>query len=176
MPTLLSKKSGFVNSKKVIGYARGAAAKVVKYQHRLSDLVIRKNGDAYFLACYICPLRQNDMARNRLRRPEHWVLLDFITGKPLHIYSCIDEEFSDADYDSYYSSAMPDEDMDIDLSDETFREIYKKLDTVRLAMIDKGVFPADVYADYLTRLTNVTPPGYQRFLLELSDVEGKRSL
>ena len=65
--------------------------------------------------------------------------------------------------------------MDIDLSDEAFREIYKKLDTVRLAMIDEGVFPADVYDDYLTRLTKVTPPGYQRFLLELSDIEGKCS-
>lgn len=172
MPIPASEKMGFINSKKVIGYARGKAAKIIKYPHRLSDLVIRKRKDAYFLACYICPLIQSDMAKNRLRRPSHWILLDFITGKPLHIYASVNKEFSDADYDTYYSSVLPDE-PDIDLSDEAFRTIYGKLDIVRLSMIDNGIFPVNVYEDYLSCLTKVTPPGYQRFLLDLSDVEGR---
>lgn len=172
MPVPTSEKMGFINSKKVIGYARGSAAKIVKYPHRLSDLVIRKKKNAYFLACYVCPLLHRDMAKNQLRRPSHWILLDFVTGKLLRIYESVDKEFSDADYDAYYSSVLPD-DLDIDLSDEAFRTIYGKLDTVRLSMIDEGIFPANVYEDYLACITKVTPPDYQRFLLELSDVEGK---
>lgn len=136
-----------------------------KVPHQLSDPVIYCEDDIFYFAVFVYFFTSSDIKNGMIKRPTMWVLCDFENGKIIEKRYTKNKEFSDADYETKYS-IIPDH--PIVVSRKMHEEILDILDSVREKAIKTGILCMDDYKNYMDKLLETIPIGYQRFYKDLS--------
>lgn len=160
-----SEVPGFVKSKRACGLARKFCASNLVQGHRMSDLVIREYAGQNFLAAFVTSFDHRSIEEQQLYRPYTWLLMDYTTGKVIHVFETSQDEFSSAPYEQALSTRP---DGTYDLSEERFRALYNILDKVREQELTGGGFNWEQYQAYLDAIKESTPKDFRLFFDDLS--------
>lgn len=138
-----------------------------KIPHGMSNPVLYYDGNDYRIATFIYIYNRENLKNNEAPRPSHWMVADINTGEMTNEYDCKKNDFSEADYEQYYPLKSGTKNKP---SKEEIYEMYDLFDKVRLQYVNTGKLDEQTYAVYFNYILSITPPAYQRFYKELSNI------
>ena len=137
----------------------------VKTPHSVSQPVLCKVSDQYYLAVFVFFYTREDIEAGAVNRPTMWAIADIETGEIIKEYETKENDFSDAPYDVKYNIKS---DAQYDTSKEYYDKAFAILDSVREKLISSGKLYSLEYKAYLDRILANIPQDYQRFYRDLS--------
>ena len=133
--------------------------------HRVSQPVIYKEGNKYFLASFIFFYTRSDIKMGVIDRPLKWIKMDIETGKILAVHDCKKLDFSDAEFGKTYEVKISRE---YDTSQYYYENTFALLDEIRMQILNHDKIDKLKYMLYIERILTSIPDSYQRFYFDLS--------
>ncbi len=135
-----------------------------KIPYGVSNPVLRWEDGKLYLAFFAYAYTAQQLKSGALGRPTRWLLADPVTGQPVRIISCAEQDFSTAGKDERFSTENPNKPENKD----HLKQTYTILDQVRRRYMQEGTVDKARYAEYVDQLLLAVPPSYHRFYRELS--------
>ncbi len=157
----------FVPAMEVYRAVRAGALEGRKVPHGVSNPVLRRTEDGVCLAFFVYVYTKSHLDSLRMPRPSLWILADVRTGKILRRIPCGEEDFSSQPADKLYSVAYPERPA---AGAGEFERLFRNLDAIRAQLCETGELDGTAYAEYLSEMLCLVPPGYRVFYKELSSV------
>lgn len=137
----------------------------IKTPHNISNTVITKINDEYYLSAFIFFYTKEDIDTGMLNRPAKWGIFDFENGNLIEEFDCKIKDFSSESFDKKYDVHK---DNNYDLSNEYANKNFELLDKIRKEYINNKNILLDEYREYLERIIFNIPKQYQVFYYDLS--------
>lgn len=136
-----------------------------KIPHGISNPVIRRENDKYYVAYFVYVYDRKNLATKQYPRPSEWILLDVATGDMVEINECVEKDFSEQDMSKLYSLVDP----KVKKPDANYFAVMDNLfDTVRASVVFGKQLDMASYKAYFTKLLAITPAEYQVFYKDLT--------
>lgn len=137
-----------------------------KRPHGVSQPVLRRMSDGtYILASFVFYYDDEEIRTGLIRRPSAWIQANLLTGEIEAVHKCSDNEFSDASYEDRYDIHN---DGIYDISKTYYAETFRRLDAVRLKLLNREELDKSEYKEYMGRVIKNIPIPYKRFFFDLS--------
>lgn len=159
---------GFLPSDQAFAAIRRNALEGVKVPHITSVPVLRMQEGTLYLAAFLTTYSREQLKNESVKRPGMWVLADLKDGTIQHRCICPEQDFSQAPYDTLYNISAGGLRK---ASAEYWKDVYGLMDLIRMAYLQNGCLPMELYAKYLDRILQTTPRDYRTFYKELNNIQ-----
>lgn len=139
-----------------------------KTPHSTSLPVLRQCDGKLYFAVFVFFYNKEQMQSAMVRRPTMWVISDLRTGEIVQRYTCPDSEFSNSDYQKFYS--ISDKGL-APVSKFYWDSAYALMDLIRHEYVSYGTLNKQLYKEYLKRIVCSTPAEYRVFYEDLSNID-----
>lgn len=137
----------------------------MKIPHGISNPVIRKVEDKYFIAFFGYSYSKENILTKKYNRPSQWIIVDITDGNLIKNYFCSEKDFSQESKEKLYSLDDPNTKKP---TKEYFEIMDHLFDTVRASVMYGETIDTESYRAYFNSLLAITPKEYRVFYKALS--------